>query len=191
MSQFIAFSDHNYLVELFILWNCRIFGITFGGLVLTKTGECVVNKKLKIFGNIITILISIYFLISMSLSLNQDYSTTELYDSGFRIIYYISHFWIQLNTIFLIYNLFYCQYRGFDLCKVWLSFHLKSLKNKIVIISILILNYLSIIIFMLLLCQIKTNSGLKLFVFNLIMSIFYLTGQSTIKTITWCKFFNA
>ncbi len=127
----------------------------------------------------------------MGFSINQNYCSTEIYDSGFRIIYYISQFWIQLNTISLIYNLFYCQYRGFDLCKVWLSFHLKSLKNKIVIISILNLNYLSIIIFMLLLCQIKTNSGLKLFVFNLIMSIFYLTGQSTIKTITWCKFFNA
>jgi hypothetical protein len=191
MSQFIAFSNHKYLVELIILWNSRICGITFGGLVLTKTGECVENKKLKIFGNIITILVPIYFVICAGFSFNQNYSSTELYNSGFKIIYYITRFWIQLNNIFLIYNLFYCQYRGFDLCKVWLSFHLKSLKNKIVFISILILNYLSIIVFVLLLSQIKTNSGLKLFVLNSVTSIFYLTGQSTIKLITWCKFFNA
>jgi hypothetical protein len=191
MSPFIAFSNHKYLVELIILWNSRIFGVTFGGLVLTKTGECVMNKKLKIFGNIITILISIYFLISMGFSLNKIYSSTELYNSGFRIIYYISYFCLQLNTIFCIYNLFYCQYRGFELCKVWLSFHLKSLKNKILIISILILNNLSIIVFVLLFSQNKANSNLKSFVLNLITSIFYLTGQSTIKLITWCKFFNA
>jgi hypothetical protein len=191
MSPFIAFSKHKNLVELIILWNSRIFGITFGGLVLTKTGECVENKKLKIFGNIITILISIYFVICAGFSFNRNYRSSELYNSGFRIIYFIWHFWFQLNTIFLIYNLFYCQYRGFDLCKVWLKFHLKSLKNKIVIISILILNYLSLTVFVLLLSQIKTKLDLKSFVLNLITAIFYLTGQSTVKLITLCKFFNA
>jgi hypothetical protein len=46
-------------VHLTILWSCRILRVTFGGLVIKENGEFSVNKILKIYGNIVTIIISI------------------------------------------------------------------------------------------------------------------------------------
>ncbi len=190
MIPILAFTKDKISVELIIIWSCRLVGITFGGLVITKSGKCVVNKKLKIVGNIMTFLISIYFLISMAFIYNQDRHLILIYDSGFKIIYYIQHIWRQMNTIYIIYNLFYYQYKGFNMFEIWLSFPIKCLKNKIIIISYFILTNFVFFIFLVLRClstSVKTTSEVIMFLLDLILLIYYSMGQYTIKMITWCK----
>jgi hypothetical protein len=73
------------LVHLKILWFCRIFGLTFGGLVIKENGEFSVNKSLKIFGNIVTLIIitnEIYMRIEFINEINF------MYKSNFKVFYY-------------------------------------------------------------------------------------------------------
>jgi hypothetical protein len=190
MIPILAFAKDKISIKLIIIWSYRFVGITFGGLVISKSGKCVVNKKLKIVGNIMTFLLSIYFLIQMVLTFKQDRFEMMIYDSGFKIIYYIQRIWRQMNIIYIIYNLFYYQYKGFNLFEIWFSFPIKSLKNKIIIISYFILTNFAFFILLVMRClsaRIKTTSDVITFLLDIISLIYHSIGQYTIKMITWCK----
>ncbi len=190
MIPILASAKDKISIKLIIIWSYRFVGITFGGLVISKSGKRVVNKKLKIVGNIMTFFLSIYFLIPMVFTFKQDRFSMMICDSGFKIIYYIQRTWRQMNTIYIIYNLFYYQYKGFNMLEIWFSFPIKSLKNKIIIISYFILTNFAFFIFLVLRClsaSVKTTSDVIMFLLDLISLIYYSIGQYTIKMITWCK----
>jgi hypothetical protein len=190
MIPILAFAKDKISIKLIIIWSHRFFGITFGGLVISKSGKCVVNKKLKIVGNIMTFLLSIYFLMLTDFINKQDRFSMKMYDSGFKIISYIVRIWKLMNTINIIYKLFYYQYKGFNLFEIWFSFPIKSLKNKIIIISYFILTNFTLFILLVLQClsaRIKTTSDVITFLLDIISIIYHSIGQNTIKMITWCK----
>jgi hypothetical protein len=91
MNPIIAFTKHKFSVELIIIRSCCLIGITFGGILITKSGKCVVNRKLKLFGNIILFLILTFYPISMNFTFNRNDSSYIQYESGFKIIYSIYH----------------------------------------------------------------------------------------------------
>jgi hypothetical protein len=121
------------LVYLKILWFCRIFGLTFGGLVIKENGEFSVNKSLKIFGNIVTLIIitnEIYMRIEFINEINF------MYKSNFKVFYYISKTYIALLSANMILNLLYVQFKGFRLCELWLNYRLEKFRNKIIVLII-------------------------------------------------------
>lgn len=179
-----------HFLELLIIWSSRVFGITFGGLIITKDGKYFINKKLKIFGNIITLLIIIVFVVISGLNYNRSVPDS-VYNSGFTIIYYITHFWVQLNTVYFAYTLYYYQFKGFNLCEIWLSLPMNKLENKIIILSLYIFNFMSIVIYMCITSRFTTKEDWIQFVMSLAVSFCFMLGHTVIKLMTWCKFINS
>jgi hypothetical protein len=118
------------------LWYFRIFGLTFGGFTLNENKEFIVNKKLKIFGHIYTILIIVSLNILYLTSKESDF-LDAIYNSGYKIVYHLIIICSQLSVLLIFFNFGYIQLRGFELFKVLFSYPIKTLKNKI-ILSILL-----------------------------------------------------
>jgi hypothetical protein len=124
------------LINKIILWYFRIYGLTFGGFTLNKSKEFIVNKKLKIFGHFYTILI-IVTLIVLYLTSGKSHFLDAIYNSGYKLIYYLLIIYSQLSGLFVCFNFGYIQLRGFVLFKVLFSYPIKTLKNKLIISIIL------------------------------------------------------
>ncbi len=173
------------IVAIFIYYY-RIFGITFGGLVIRR-GKCVVNKNLKIFGNIFTISMII---VSIIVSRINNDVFVKLYYSGFTIIYYLISVCVEMRDILVIINLHYYQFRSFDLFNALMTYRMKKKKHKILIFMILII-HLSIYAIFAFICLITfSNHFLSIQTILLFsLSIYYSIVLSAIHFITWGKIF--
>jgi len=169
-------------VHLIILWFCRIFGLTFGGLVIEENGEFSFNKTLKIYGNIMTI-ITIIFVIFIGIESRHQFDF--IYDSNFKIFYYMTNTIFALSFGNIILNLFYIQFKGFDLCKLWLSYPLEKLRNKIIVIIIFFAVISSHLIILFFITPFFAN--ILNFSLTFIKILYSLIGSMLIKTMTWCK----
>jgi len=123
-------------INKIILWYFRIFGLTFGGFTFNKNEGFIVNTKLKIFGHIYTILIivslSLHFLIN-----RESKYLDSIYNSGYKLIYYLIFISSLFARFMVCFNFGYIQLRGFKLFKVLFSYPIKTLKNKLIISLIL------------------------------------------------------
>jgi hypothetical protein len=169
-------------VHLIILWFCRIFGLTFGGLVIKGNSGFFVNKILKIYGNIVTIMI-IIFEIYRRIEFRDELDF--VYKSNFKIFYYILILIHALSSVNMILNLFYIQFKGFDLCKLWLSYPLEKLRNKIIVIIIFFTVISSHLIILFFITPFFAN--ILNFSLTFIKILYSLIGSMLIKTMTWCK----
>ncbi len=169
-------------VHLIILWFCRILGLTFGGLVIKENGEFSVNETLKIYGNFVTIII-IIFEVFFYIEFKDEYDL--IYKLNFKIFYYITNTILVLTYVNTIINLFYIQFKGYDLCKLWFSYRLEKLRNKIIVLII----FFTLISTHLIQVFLRTNSiSNKLnFLLKLIENVYFAIGLILIKTMTWCK----
>jgi hypothetical protein len=170
-------------VYLIIIWFCRILGLTFGGLVIKENGEFSVNKILKIYGNILTIIIIIFEIYTRIECRN---GINFIYESNFKIFYYILNASIALFSANIILNLLYVQFKGFDLYKLWLNYPLENLRNKIIVLiiffAIISTQLIKLFLYM------KFSAIQLTFSLNSILVLYYSIGSVVIKTMTWCKY---
>jgi hypothetical protein len=121
------------IINKIILWYFRTFGLTFGGFTLNKNEEIIVNKKLKMFGHIYTIILIIVYLNIFILTFNKSNTFEAIYNSGYKIVYHLIIISSQLSRFLVFFNFAYIQLRGFELFKVLFSYPIKTLRNKIVL----------------------------------------------------------
>jgi hypothetical protein len=175
------------IVATFICYY-RIFGITFGGLVIRR-GKCVVNKNLKIFGNILTISMIIVFIILSRITINNVYE--KLYSSGFAIIYYLLSICREVRDILVIINLHYYQFRSFDLFSALTTYPMKKKKHKIFIFIILIIHILIYSILAMIYLTFFSKDVISIqTILVLFLGTYYAIALSVIHFITWGKFFK-
>jgi hypothetical protein len=175
------------IVAIFIRYY-RIFGITFGGLVI-RSGKCVVNKNLKIFGNVLTISLMIGFIILSRITL-KHVNLVKIYDSGFVIIYYIISISREVRDILVIINLYYYQFKSFDLFNALMTYRMKKKKHKFLTLMLLIIHISAYLIFVFIYLTFFSKDVISIqtiLVFSL--STFYSMTLSAIHFITWGKIF--
>ncbi len=176
------------IVALFIYYY-RIFGITFGGLVIRR-GKCVVNKNLKIFGNLLTISMIITFIILSRITINNNKVYEKLHSSGFKVIYYLMTTCREIRNILVIINLHYYQFGSYDIFDALMTYRMKKKKHKIFIFIILLIHISVSAIFALiyLIFLSKDVFSIRTILF-FSSSTFYSISIYSIHFITWGKFF--
>jgi hypothetical protein len=127
------------LIVLLFIWYYRIFGITFGGLV-TKSGECIVNRKLKLLGNIFTISLMILYIIASRIVFGTRVFD-QIYDSGFTVIYYSITTCREVKDILVVINLYYYQIKGFELFKHLMKYKLTKTKFNLLFLLMFTLHF--------------------------------------------------
>jgi hypothetical protein len=175
------------IVSLFIYYY-RIFGITFGGLVIRR-GKCVVDKNLKIFGNLLTISMIIVFIILFRIMNNNKFSD-KLYSSGFKIVYYLMTICTEMRNILVIINLHYYQFRSYGIFDALMTYRMKKKKHKILIFIILLIHISACAIFAFIYFTFFSKGVIStrtIIVFS--SSTFYSIANYSIHFITWGKFF--
>jgi hypothetical protein len=183
------FSQKVPLIVLLFVWYYRIFGITFGGLV-TKSGECIVNRKLKIFGNIFTISLTILYIIASRIVIDARVFG-QIYDSGFTIIYYSITFCREIKDILVVINLYYYQFKGFELFKLLTEYKLtKKQYNLFFLILFSLIFLVQGICALIYLTSFKMNINFLNALFLIILNIFAIMNAFTIHFITWGKNFS-
>jgi hypothetical protein len=178
------FSQKVPLIVLLFVWYCRIFGITFGGLV-TRSGECIVNRKLKIFGNIFTISLMILYIITSRIVL-ETRVFDQTYDSGFIIIYYSISICREVKDILVVINLYYYQFKGFELFKILTEYKLTKKRYNLFFLILFSLIFLVQAIHALIYL---TSFNYFQFLLLFILNIFVTVNIFTIHFITWGKKF--
>jgi hypothetical protein len=175
------------IVAIFIHYY-RIFGITFGGLVIRR-GKCVVNKNLKIFGNLLTISMMIGFIILSRITLNHE-NLFKLYNSGFVIIYYIISISREVRDILVIINLYYYQFKSFHLFNALMTYRMEKKKHKFFTLMLLIIHISFYAIFVLIYLTFFSKDVISIqtiLVFSL--TTFYSITLTAIHFLTWGKIF--
>jgi hypothetical protein len=174
------------IVTTFICYY-RIFGITFGGLVIRR-GKCVVNKNLKIFGNILTISMIIVFIILSRITINNN-AFGKLYSSGFAIIYYLLSICREVRDILVIINLYYYQFRSSDLFSALTTYPMKKKKHKIFIFSVIIIHILIYSILAMIYLKFFSEDVISIRTIHvLFLGIYYSIALTVIHVTTWGKF---
>jgi len=169
------------IVSIFI-WYYRIFGITFGGLVL-RSGQCLVNKNLKLFCNMLQTTIIILLIILSRTIIDYDVSN-QLYHSGFKLTYHLLSIRRGIRDILVIVNLFYYQFRGFNLFEVLMKYKIRKNKNKIFIFMLIIfqvsamgVNVMKYLIY--------SENFFVLKTIHYLIILYYTIFNSAIHFITW------
>jgi hypothetical protein len=175
-------------INKIILWYFRIFGLTFGGFTFNKSEEFIVNTKLKIFGHIYTILIIVSLNILFLTDRKYDH-LDSIYNSGYKLIYYLIFISSQFERFMVCFNFGYIQLRGFELFKVLFSYPIKTLKNKIIISILLgIAIAVQISLLSISLNSVKNHFNFKIISIMIFLQICYTISLSVIPLTTWGKY---
>jgi len=174
------------LIVFVFIWYYRIFGITFGGLV-TKKGECIVNKKLKVLGNILTISLMILYLIASRFVFGTGVFD-QIYDSGFKIIYYTMTACKEIKDILVVINLYYYQFKGFNLFEILMKYKLTKVRYNLLLLLTFTL-HLAVqgICAFVYLTFYKMNISFVNVLCLVILNIIAITSIFTIHFVTWGK----
>jgi hypothetical protein len=177
------------LIVFVFIWYYRIFGITFGGLV-TKKGESIVNKKLKVLGNILTISLIILYLIASRFVFSTGVFD-QIYDSGFIIIYYTMTACKEIKDILVVINLYYYQFKGFNLFEILMKYKLTKIRYNLFLLLTFILHVaIQGICAFIYLTSFKMNVSFVNVLFLVILNIIAITSAFAIHFITWGKNFS-
>jgi len=174
------------IIVLIYIWYYRVFGITFGGLVI-KSGKCFVNKKLKIFSNfLITVLIIGFIVLSQTI---VDFKImNQLFYSGFTVVYYLLNFCRELRNILVIINLFYYQFKGFHLFEILITYQIKRHSHQILILILFSIHLLVMIMFTFIyLFSFKVNIIYVNSMLSSALTIYYFITLSAIHFINFGK----
>jgi hypothetical protein len=187
IKEFLPKRKKNLIFIRSLLWYYRIFGLTFGGFIITKTNECKINQNLKRFGFITTILIIItvnYLLFNY----NRPNLKNRIYSHGFKTISYLLWFVRHLTKIVLTLNYCYIQFRGFGLFRILLKYPIRRMRSKILIASLFFLILLlQLTAFYLRFVATKNRLSLKYVSFMTFMIIYYSLAISVTHFMTWGK----
>jgi len=172
-------------VKSLLLWYYRVLGLTFGGSTITQNNELAVNQKLKYFGHITTLLITILLNILMQLNAEPEHMK-QLYNTEFKLIYYLFFLIKILTRIQFSVNLIYYQMRGIQFFKLLLEYPIKHIRSKIIIISL----WIVIFIFQLFAIYINFNVTKNQISFMealriLFTVIYFTTSISAIYLMSW------
>jgi hypothetical protein len=187
IKEFLPKGEKNSIFIRLLLWYYRIFGLTFGGLIITKTNECKINQNLKRFGVMTTILIVIA-LNYVQFDFNKPDLKNKLYSHGFKSIYYL--LWIVglLSKIQFSLNFCYIQFRGFGLFRILLKYPIRRMRSKIVIASLFFaILLLQLTAFYLRFVSTKNRLNLKYVSFMTFMIIYFSLAIFMIHFMTWGK----
>jgi hypothetical protein len=180
------FSQKVPLIAMIFIWYYRIFGITFGGVV-TKSGELIVNRKLKLLGNIFTILLIIIYLVSSGIIFGIRLFD-QLYDSGFIIIYYSITICREIKDLLVAMNLYYYQFNGSHLFELLLKYKLKKTRYNLLFLLLFTLRFLMQGFYAFTyLTYFKMNAIFLNVLLTVILNIFATMTFSAIHFITWGK----
>jgi hypothetical protein len=135
IKEFLSKGEKNSIFIRLLLWYYRVFGLTFGGLIITKTNECKINQNLKRFGLFTTILIIIVINI-LDFDHNKDNPRNKIYSHGFKIISYLLWTVKYMRKILFALNFCYIQFRGFGLFRILLKYPIRRMRSKIVIANL-------------------------------------------------------
>jgi hypothetical protein len=177
------FSPKAPLIAMIFIWYYRIFGITFGGLV-TKSGEFIVNRKLKLWGNIFTIFIIIIYLVSSAIIFGIRVSY-QLYDSGFIISYYSITICREIKDLLVAMNLYYYQFNGFHLFELLMKYKLTKTRYNLFLLLLFTLQFLAQGFYAF--TYFKMGAIFLNVLFTVILNIFGIMTISVIHFITWGK----
>jgi hypothetical protein len=187
IKEFLSKREKNSIFIRLLLWYYRIFGLTFGGLIITKTNECKINQNLKRFGFITTILIVIA-LNYVQFDYNKPELKNKIYSHGFKTIYYL--LWIvgHLTKIQFSLNFCYIQFRGFGLFRILLKYPIRRMRSKILIASLFFaFLLLQLTAFYLRFVATKNRLSLKYVSFMTFMIIYFSLAFFTTHFMTWGK----
>jgi hypothetical protein len=177
------------IIVLIYIWYYRVFGITFGGLVI-KNGKCFVNKKLKIFSNFLTIVLMIGFIV-LSKTVVHLKAIDQLYNSGFTVVYYLMNVSREFRNILVIINLFYYQFKGFHLFEILITYQMKRQVHQILILILFSIHLLITMVFTLIyLFSLKVNVIYMNAMLSAVLTIYYFIALSAIHLINFGKKFN-
>jgi hypothetical protein len=135
VKEFLSRRKNKSIFIRLLVWYYRIFGLTFGGLIITKTNECKINQNLKRFSFITTILIIIVMNI-LDFDYSKDNPRNQIYSHGFKIISYLLWTREHMTKILFALNFCYIQFRGFGLFRILLKYPIRRMRSKIVIASL-------------------------------------------------------
>jgi hypothetical protein len=187
IKEFLPKREKNSIFIRLLLWYYRIFGLTFGGLIITKTNECKINQNLKRFGFITTILI-IIIMNYLHFDYNKPELKNKIYSHGFKTIYYLLWTVGLLSKIQFSLNFCYIQFRGFDLFRILVKYPIRRMKSKIVIASLLFaILLLQMTVFYMRFVATKNRLSLKYVSFMTFMIIYFTLALFTIHFMTWGK----
>jgi hypothetical protein len=174
------------LIPKVLIYYYRIFGITFGGLV-ERNGELVVNEKFKLFGNLVTIsLIGLYIITSRCVFDSRFFD--QIYASGFTVVYYLIILCREIRDILVIINLYYYQFKGFELFKVLVEYKITKTKYKLFILILYVLHLSVQVIYALIyLTCFKTNLSLINAIISVFLNTYITITLFAIHFITWGK----
>jgi hypothetical protein len=184
---FFPKEEINSIFIRLLLWYYRIFGLKFGGLIITKTNECKINQNLKRFGFITTILI-IISLNYLHLEYNKSEPANKIYSHGFKIIFYLISIVRLLKKIQFSLNFCYIQFRGFGLFKILVKYPIRRIRSKIVIANLfIIILILQLTAFYTNFVSTEEHLSLKNVSFMTFMIIYYSLSLSSIYFMTCGK----
>ena len=122
----------------------RIIGITFGGLVI-RNDKLEYNRNLKILGNVLTLFCIILF-VGFSQMLFQWKMFYQFYKKGFLFMFYLLSANKDLREVLVVLNLLYIQTKSSKLFEFLSKYSLKRRFHKILISSLFITNYMTVVL---------------------------------------------
>jgi hypothetical protein len=187
IKEFLSKRKNKSIFVRLLLWYYRIFGITFGGLTITKTNECKINQNLKRFGFITTILIIIVMNI-LQFDYNKDNPRNKIYSHGFKMISYFLWIVKHMTKILFAFNYCYIQFRGFGLFTILLKYPIRRMRSKIVITSLFVaILLLQLPAFCVFLVATEERLSLKYVSFLIFTIIYHSLALISMNFMTWGK----
>jgi hypothetical protein len=179
----------NTIIVLILIWYYRIFGITFGGLIFGKSGEFIINKKLKIFGHFLTLSLIIVYIVFSRILINSEV-INHIRDDGFKVTYYLVIFCREVRDILIIICLIYYQCKSSHLFKILTTYPIRKRKNQILIFMSIITQLLFLVICSLYhLGSVDTFISPKNIIFVIILTIYSSIALSAIHCIPLGKIY--
>jgi hypothetical protein len=123
------------LIARAYIWFYRMLGITFGGISINSENKFFVNKYLKYYGFLYTIVITLYN-ITVFLIFSTSEEVLAAYKYGQVVVYWVVIL-INLLLIFqIMVNLWYLNLNGMKFIEIFVQYDMNIGKNQIIIFII-------------------------------------------------------
>jgi hypothetical protein len=123
------------LIARAYFWFYRILGITFGGISINSENKFFVNKYLKYYGILCSILITLFYINGIIVSLTSE-EILAVYKYGQDMIYWVGVLTNLFLTIQIIVNLWFLNLNSTNFMEILAQYNMKIGKNQIIIFII-------------------------------------------------------
>jgi hypothetical protein len=123
------------LIARAYIWFYRILGITFGGASIDSENKFFVNKYLKYYGFVYTVVITLYNIIGFIVILTSE-EVLAVYKYGQDMIYWIGILANLLLMSQIVVNFWFLNLKGIKFMEIFVQYDLNIRKNQIIIFII-------------------------------------------------------